>query len=65
VKIDPISEGLNGGDDSGHKLAPGCDLEIIKIRPSFLTLDLILGGQKSTVRFYHFLDIHHPQALYS
>jgi hypothetical protein len=28
VKIYPVSKGLNGGDNPGHQLAPGCHLEI-------------------------------------
>jgi hypothetical protein len=28
VKIDPVSKGLDGRNNSGHKLAPGYKLEV-------------------------------------
>jgi len=40
VKIDPGSEGLNGGNNSGHQLAPGCHLEITGHRPEGAAAEL-------------------------
>ncbi|HEX9902444.1 MAG TPA: hypothetical protein VGB72_06245 [Acidobacteriota bacterium] len=33
MKIDPVPEGLNGGDDAGHKRASGHNLEIASQGP--------------------------------
>jgi len=42
VEIDPVAECLNGGNNSGHQLAPGCYLEITGQGPEGAAAELPL-----------------------